>query len=304
MFLCDPRSQQVRTKVGATPASSRRMRTSVRLASFGCAALAGALWSAQAVAQAPVPTAPASGTVPTQAAGEGTAQVPSATTDAAATPSAPAADATIEQPPEVVDSSESLATPELVIPEPTVKVVPAVVAVNLPAVQVERAVRRTRRLAVLGEIGWNSLSGWGANLTFHAHPHVSLDLGAGFSVVGNKVGLRARANLLKSPVTPFIGVGGMLASGLGDKDSPQENIKTENVTVFVRPSAFAQAVVGVDWTSRGGFTLVAATGYAWLIGGRNWRVASGTPTDEEREAFNVIFGSSPVVSLAMGYSFR
>jgi hypothetical protein len=33
-------------------------------------------------------------------------------------------------------------------------------------------------------------------------------------------------------------------------------------------------------------------------------VASGSPTDEEREAFNVIFGSSPVFSLAMGYSFR
>lgn len=303
MFLCDPRSRQVRTTIGATPALSRPMRTSVRLICF-CTASATALWSIVATAQAAPPTAPDAGWFPADAPTQTTNPAPDTAGDAATVPSAQGADSNGEQPNANAPSSESLAAPDLVVPDqPVVQTGPPVVAVILPT-QPERAVRRVRRLAVMGETGWNSLSGWGATLTFHAHPHVSFDLGAGFALVGNKVGLRARANLLKSNFTPFIGVGGMLASGLGDKDSPQESIKTDNVTVFVRPSAFLQGVVGVDWTSRNGFTLVAATGYAWSLNGRNWRVASGTPTDNEREAFNVVFGSGPVFSLAMGYSFR
>lgn len=166
-------------------------------------------------------------------------------------------------------------------------------------------VRAERRLALLGELGWNGLAGFGPNLTFHAHPHVSFDFGAGLAFVGGKLGLRARYNLLDSVVTPFVGVGGLVASGFDsptrdpgtDGDNPELNVK-------VLPSAFLQAVVGIDWTSRSGFTLIGALGYAWLLSRDNVEIVTGEPNKDERRALDIAFGSSAVVSLAIGYSFR
>ena len=163
--------------------------------------------------------------------------------------------------------------------------------------------RAERRLAVLGEIGWNSLSGVGANLIYHMTPHFSGDLGAGVSATGWKLGLRGRYNLLKSPWTPFVGIGFMTTSGFGN--APQ-NITFDDVNEFairVKPSYFAQAVLGLDYTSPRGFTMVATAGYAWVMN-ENVEVVSGTPSEQDKEYLEIIFGSSVVVSLAFGYTFK
>jgi hypothetical protein len=166
-------------------------------------------------------------------------------------------------------------------------------------------IRAERRLALLGEIGWNSLAGFGANLTYHAHPKLTFDLGVGIGLVGGKVGLRTRYNFLLSAVTPFVGVG---VIGAGGFDAPTSDIAMDDentdLNVKVNPSAFMQGVAGIDWTSRGGFTLVGCLGYAWILTGDNVVVVTGEPTEEERNALRVIFGSSIVLSLAIGYSFR
>jgi hypothetical protein len=161
-------------------------------------------------------------------------------------------------------------------------------------------IRGQRRLALLGEVGWNGIAGFGPTLTFHATPHIAFDLGAGLSLTGWKLGLRGRYNLLEGPVTPFIGAGFMGTSGLGELLIEEEG--EPDVTIRVKPSAFIQAAAGVDWTSRRGFTLVGAVGWAFLLND-NLDVVAGTPTAEQREAFDVLFRSGLVLTVGTGYSF-
>jgi hypothetical protein len=181
---------------------------------------------------------------------------------------------------------------------------PAVSVVSVGPPRPLPPIRAERRLALLGEIGWNGLAGFGANLSYHAHPQITFDLGVGIGLVGGKVGLRTRYNILLSAVTPFVGVGVM---GAGGFDAPTRDISDDensDLNIKVNPAAFLQAVAGVDWTSRGGFTLIGCLGYAWLLTGDNVVVVTGEPTEEERKALSVVFGSSLVLSLAIGYSFR
>ncbi len=223
-------------------------------------------------------------------------------------PAAPApADAPTSLPPsplvEPTSPSEALASPEGVLivspPPPDGVQVVAVSAAPRP----NRPIRAERRLALLGEVGWNSLAGFGVNLTFNVHPHMALDLGLGLGAVGGKFGLRARYNLLKGNVTPFLGAGLIAASGW-ESGSDQQLSDESDVVLKVRPSTFAQGVVGVDWISQRGFTMIGAVGYAKRISRNNVEILSGTPTAEERQGIDVVFGSSMVLSLAIGYAFR
>jgi hypothetical protein len=166
-------------------------------------------------------------------------------------------------------------------------------------------IRAERRLALIGETGWNSLAGFGPNLIFHAHPQLSFELGVGIGLVGGKVGLRARYNLLDGPVTPFIGVGLISGSGF---DAPTRDISNgeddSDLNIQLRPSAFLQTVIGIDWTRNNGFTMVSALGYAWMLTDDNVEIVTGVPTSEERRAFDALFRSSLVISIGVGYSFR
>jgi hypothetical protein len=155
-------------------------------------------------------------------------------------------------------------------------------------------------LALLGEVGWNGIAGFGPTLGFHAIPQLTFELGAGISLTGWKLGLRSRYNLLKGPVTPFIGAGFMGTAGLGELVIEEEG--QPDVTIRVKPSAFIQAAAGVDWTSERGFTLVGAVGYAFLLND-NLDVVAGTPTQEHRQAFDVLFRSGLVLTVGTGYSF-
>lgn len=165
-------------------------------------------------------------------------------------------------------------------------------------------VRAERRLALLGELGWNSLAGVGPSVTFHAHPHLSFDLGAGLGAIGGKIGLRTRVNVLKNEVTPFFGVGFIAGSGWDAPANIASEPENRELNVKVLPSAFAQTVAGVDWTSRDGFTLVGSLGYAFLLGRDNVEIITGEPTAEERKGLDAAFRSSLVISIAIGYSFR
>jgi hypothetical protein len=167
------------------------------------------------------------------------------------------------------------------------------------------AIRRERRLALTGEIGWNGLAGFGAVVSYHVHPQLSFDLGVGLALVGGKVGLRTRYNLLDGAVTPFVGAGFMGATGF---DAPTRDIGGEDdntdLNIELKPSAFLQAVAGIDWTRRDGFTLVGALGYAWLLTADNVVIVTGEPTPDEKQGLDIAFRSSIVISIAIGYSFR
>jgi hypothetical protein len=169
-------------------------------------------------------------------------------------------------------------------------------------------IRARRRLALLGEVGWNGIAGFGPNLVYHIDPHLSVDLGAGLSLLGWKTGIRTRFNFLTGPVTPFVGVGVMGAGGLGDSPIPvndHDNDPTrETVNIKIRPSGWLQTVGGVDWIAPSGFDLVGTAGYAWLLSHDPVEIVTGTPNADEKRAFDVFFRSNIVITVALGYSFR
>lgn len=170
-------------------------------------------------------------------------------------------------------------------------------------------IRERRKLALLGEIGWNGLAGFGMILTYHAHPHVSFDLGGGFSLLGWKAGVRGRYNFLKSPMTPFLGVGFNATSGLGEVTSDPKNDSSADpgsqpFTIDVKASYLVQGVLGFDFIHRHGFNMQGAVGYAWLLNKNNVALIDGSLTREEKRAFDIIFKSGLVISLAWGYAFE
>lgn len=197
------------------------------------------------------------------------------------------------------------------IPPEPVAPVPAIVLVD-PSQKPRRLpqgpIRAQRRLALLGELGWNGIAGFGPNLTYRAHPNLSIDLGAGLSLLGWKFGVRGRYLMLKGPVTPFIGVGVMTAGGFGsepieitDKNDDPDRVP---LNVKIKPSLWLQSVAGVDWVSSSGFTLIGTAGWASVVSGDPVEIVTGTPTPDEEQALNVAFRSSIVATIALGYSFR
>jgi hypothetical protein len=169
-------------------------------------------------------------------------------------------------------------------------------------------IRARRRLALLGEVGWNGIAGFGPILVYHIDPHFSVDLGAGLSLLGWKTGIRGRYNFLTGPVTPFVGVGVMGAGGFGDSPIPindhDNDPNRETVNIKIRPSGWLQTVAGVDWIAPSGFDLVGAVGYAWLLSHDPVEIVTGTPNADEKQAFDAFFRSNIVITVALGYSFR
>jgi hypothetical protein len=183
---------------------------------------------------------------------------------------------------------------------------PTVTVVALGQTRASQPVRAERRLALLGELSWNGLAGFGPILTFHAYPQLSIDLGAGLAFVGWKLGVRTRYNFLISEVTPFIGAGFMVASGF---DAPSQDISgsddnNRELNIKLRPSAFFQGTVGLDYTDSDGFTFLGALGYAALISHDNVEIVTGTPTADEERALKALFKSGIVIQIGIGYSFR
>ncbi len=201
-------------------------------------------------------------------------------------------------------------TPPVVAPEPAAPVPPVVLLdpSQKPARLPLGPIRAQRRLALLGEVGWNGIAGFGPNLTFRLHPNVSVDLGAGLSLVGWKVGLRGRYLLLKGPLTPFIGVGVMTAGGFGsepieitNKDDDPNRVP---LNIKIKPSLWLQGVAGVDWVASNGFTLIGSAGWDSVLSDDPVEIVTGTPTHDEQQALDFVFRSSIVATIALGYSFR
>lgn len=266
-----------------------------RLAAAGLMA-AASLAAAPAGAQPAPPPAPAAALPPTPPPAPPTAPPPP--TESLETP--------YHDPPPPDLSPPPLAAP----PAPTPPKA-GVIRLDVPDIRppLPIIIRERRRLALTGEIGWNGLAGFGPVLTYYAHPHVALDLGLGFSLLGAKAGLRTRYLFLESPLTPFIGAGINATSGLGKATSdpaqnPESNPNREPVTVNVEASYLVQAVMGIDYIHRRGFTLIASAGYAHLLNDDNYQVLAGELTDDERRGFDIAFGGGLVLSIAMGYAFE
>ena len=207
--------------------------------------------------------------------------------------------------PTLDDTAPPAPPPEPVAPPPPVVIIDPS---QKPVRQPTGPIRAQRRLALLGEVGWNGIAGFGPNLTFRAHPNLSVDLGAGLSLLGWKVGLRGRYLFLKGPVTPFIGAGVMGAGGFGSEpieiSNKDDDPERTPLNVKIKPSFWFQGVAGVDWVAPGGFTLIGSAGYAWVLSHDPVEIVTGKPTHDEELGLDIAFRSNIVATIALGYSFR
>ncbi len=162
-------------------------------------------------------------------------------------------------------------------------------------------VRALRKNAVLVEIGLNTLVGAGLQYSRNFTPFITLDTGFGLGFQSMKTGLRLRGNFLTSDFTPFVAAGVMYATA-----SPRvlETSDRGNLIAYqIRPSAFAQGTLGLSWTTRSGFSMLAGLGWAQLLRHSNVSIKAGTPTGNQMDRLTFSAGSGPTGELAMGYSF-
>ena len=162
-------------------------------------------------------------------------------------------------------------------------------------------VRAQRKLMVGAELGWNSLAGVGVNASYHLLPRLSVDAGVGYSLVGAKLGARARVNLLTSEWTPFVAAGFLYGVGMGNRELSFP-VGGQTVALRVTGSPFLQFVGGVDYTDPTGFTFLFTAGYAALLR-ENLVYSSGQDNALATQTLNPIFHSGIAVAAALGYSF-
>jgi hypothetical protein len=268
-----------------------------RLSASLCAALV-CLAATPARAQPEPPVAPAEAPLPPPQALPPTPPV-----------AAPVAEPGPPVPTQLPAPSETLEVPDLEPPSPPVATIKPAAAPAAADTRPLVPLRAQRRLALLGELGWNGLAGFGAVLTYNAHPHVAFDLAGGFSLLGWKTGVRGRYNFLKGNMTPFVGVGFNATSGLGEftsdpKDDPNADADAVPFTLDVKASYLVQYVVGFDFLHKRGFNMVGTLGYAQLLNDNNLRLVDGKLTRNEQRAVDVVFKGGLVLSLAAGYAFE
>ena len=162
-------------------------------------------------------------------------------------------------------------------------------------------VRKLRPMSVAVEAGINGLTGLGLQLGYNVHPHFALDLAGGLSGQTGRVGLRARYNLLKDNLTPFVGLG--VLYGFGTPRALTDTDRGNKIAYKIDRSPMAQASAGLSWTTRKGFTLLASAGWVQLLRNDNVLIKSGTPNERQRRALKYAAGSGPSASLAVGYAF-
>lgn len=162
-------------------------------------------------------------------------------------------------------------------------------------------IRSQRRVGIMAEAGWNSLSGVGMQVSYHFMPQLSLDVAGGLSALGWKSGARARYNFVTSNFTPFLGAGLMIGSGAGDEPLSVDD-GTRTVLARVGLAPFAQVVGGLEYVADGGFSIMATAGYAFALT-RNPEIVSGTPTQAHRQVFELLYGNGISLGLALGYTF-
>lgn len=160
--------------------------------------------------------------------------------------------------------------------------------------------RADRRWELVGEVGWNSMTGLGAVVGYRVDPHVTIEAGLGISPEGGKAGARARYLFSLNRWSPFAGLG--LLYGSGSSSDLTGDDRGAKYRYRVGPSPFLQLTFGVEYLGTSGFTFVAAGGYAALLQ-HNLDIVAGNPSPETVQILRVVVGTGIVLSVAFGKSF-
>jgi hypothetical protein len=177
----------------------------------------------------------------------------------------------------------------------------------------ERAIRAIRRFGVAQELGWKAMAPIGLNLSFHATPHLTLEAGVGGTTAQTSGGARLRLNLMTTDLTPFVAAGLMfqghgtfhvyeLEPGFdviyfGDGEpGPEQRV----ATIQLRTIPLVQAVGGVEWIARPGFTVRGTLGWVEQLADPLLRIDGDV---EKARPAMIEFGSGLSFGVALGVTF-
>ncbi len=166
------------------------------------------------------------------------------------------------------------------------------------------AVRADNDWAITGELGWNSLAGFGINVTKYVTPNVAVDLGLGLGLQLFKSGLRGRYFFTKKKFAPYAGLGVIYAplevEGI-ELDSDGDGVIDDIVNL--NSSLYAQLTLGFEYMSRGGFVFGMNVGYAPLLQDNYDEPAGGFNNSETKVGLDLAYGSGIVFGANMGFAF-
>lgn len=165
-----------------------------------------------------------------------------------------------------------------------------------------RAERQRRPLMLGAELGINGLTGFGPAVSYTFDGAWSLDAALGLSAQLVRGGARARYTFLTNTLSPFIAIGAMY--GVGTPYDLKGFGDDETVVYRVAGAPLGQAVAGVVYNHRNGFTIMGSLGWAQLLTrGSNVIVSSGSLSPAQLKGIRLAAGSGPVISVTTGYSF-
>lgn len=167
--------------------------------------------------------------------------------------------------------------------------------------------RNPRTFAVSAEIGLNSLGSLaGPVVSYYPNPRIAVEAGAGiFTVGGLRPGIRARYLFTPLDRVSFsCGLGYKYGLGSGDAEVEVKDPDTQaDLKIVIDPSSFIDGMLGFEFLANNGFLVIANVGYSQLLGGKYYKVTSGTLSEKGGKAFDFVFDSGILLSVSLGKAF-
>lgn len=165
-------------------------------------------------------------------------------------------------------------------------------------------IRMRRRLMVLAEAGFNGLSGLGVNVGYQLGGRVGIDAGLGVGIQElPKVGLRGRYHFTTKPSTALLAAALSFVPGAG-RDSVHTNRDGQVITSRTYPVLMASGMFGYSLVAETGFTLLTGVGLAVrLTQNEPYKQTPPPGAGISSILTELAFGSGPLATVAMGYSF-
>ncbi|GLR18745.1 hypothetical protein [Portibacter lacus] len=164
---------------------------------------------------------------------------------------------------------------------------------------IDEPIRMQRKNVITAEAGFKSLSGVGINYTRQVNERLGVDVGAGFGTQILRWGVRGRYFLSKRNFSPFVGAGLVLVPLQVDGVNLYDEFETE--TVNINRTVNMQLVGGLEFMSKGGFTISANLGYQLPITKPYTTITD--ITDESKFALDLLYGKGLLIAGNIGYSF-
>jgi hypothetical protein len=165
--------------------------------------------------------------------------------------------------------------------------------------------RKLRSAAISAEVGMNSLSSLvGIKGTLFVAPQWAVDLGLGLSNAGLRPGLYGRYLFSTEKFSPFVYAGAKYGLGSGGTPIKVTDPDTDIEYEFeIKPSAFVDFGVGIDYLAHNGFYFTGGLGWSQLMTGSNYEWVGAAPPQKFDDVMEFIMGSGLALSLSLGYGF-